>query len=107
LLADLGLGGPRPRDTTVLGAFKMTAQWTMAGSAVTVNPIEMQLDQTKFNGELGRAGGADPVWSFNIKGDRITLNRYTEIEETNNEPFELPTAQLQALRAQGLLTFDE
>ena len=106
-LHDLGIGGPRPRDATMLGPFKMKAQWAANGGAVTVKPIDMSIDQTRFKGELARSAGATPVWSFYLKGDRIVLGRYTDIEDTGPEPFELPTAALQALRVQGVLSFDE
>lgn len=106
-LNDLGIGGPRPRDATRLGPFKMKAQWAASGGAVTVKPIELALDQTRFRGELVRSAGATPVWSFNLKGDRIVLGRYTDLEDTGPEPFELPTAALRALRVQGVLSFDE
>ena len=48
-----------------------------------------------------------PVWTFNLQGDRIVLDRYTDVEQTDTEPFELPTAALRALRARGVISFSE
>ena len=107
LLSDLGVGGPRPRDAATLGAFRMTTRWTAENDVITVKPIEMQLDQTKLDGELVRSGLSESVWNFNLRGDRIELSRYTQIEDDNSEPFELPTAALKALRMQGTLHFNE
>lgn len=106
LLADFGIRGARLRDATALGAFKLTARWMADDGAVAVDPLEIQMDQTKVRGHLGHSKGTEPVWSFNLQGDHVALDRYTDFEE-DNEPFELPTAQLKALRMQGVMSFDE
>lgn len=107
LLADLAIRGPLPRDRTTLGPLRMTSQWVADQGAVAVKPIELELDQTKFNGELSRSNDPAPLWAFNLRGDRIALERYTDVADTSGEPFELPTAALRAMRAQGVLSFDE
>lgn len=105
LLADLGIGGPRPRDAKTLGLFKMTTHWAAGPEAVSVKPFEMQLDQTKIHGEIDQLMGAEPAWSFNLAGDHIILDHYTDLEDDDDLPFELPVAELKALRARGVLSF--
>jgi AsmA protein len=107
LLADLHIDGPRPRDPTTLGAFELSGQWAIRKGAVAVKPLQIQIDQTKLGGELIRSGGGVPTWRVNLRGDRIALDRYTNIETTDSEPFELPVEALQALQVEGELTFDE
>jgi hypothetical protein len=72
-----------------------------------VRPLEIHIDQTILGGQLGRSKGPQPIWSFDLRGDRIALDRYTDLEMTDSEPFELPTAALRALRARGVISFDE
>ncbi len=105
LLADLGMGGPRPQDARALAAMKTSLQWAADGGIVTVKPIEVRLDQTRFTGEIARSAEPDPLWSFSLAGDQIDLDRYLALEETDSEPFELPVTALKALRARGVVSF--
>ena len=107
LLSDLNVAGPRPRDSTTLSAFKLKTQWTASAGAIAAKPIELQLDQTNFTGELIRTSGPNAILTFSLKGDRIALDRYTDLDDTDSAPFELPTEALRALRAQGVLSFNE
>jgi AsmA protein len=107
LLDDLGFRGPRPRDATALGAFRLASRWTADDGAVAVGPLEIHIDQTVLGGQLGRSKEPQPIWTFNLQGDRIVLDRYTDLEQTDTEPFELPTDALRALRARGVISFSE
>jgi AsmA protein len=106
-LPKLGVKAPLPLDKGTIGALDLKSMWEWKEGAVTVNGIDLTLDETHFNGDLARASGADPVWTFTLHGDKIGLSRYVAIEETSKEPFELPLATLRALKVQGELTFDQ
>jgi AsmA protein len=106
-LPKLGVKAPLPLDKGTIGALNLNSMWEWKEGAVTVTGIDLQLDETRFNGELTRASGDNPVWTFTLHGDKIGLSRYVAIEETSDEPFELPLAALRALKVQGELTFDQ
>jgi hypothetical protein len=107
LLANIGMNVPRLRDATALGALELTTRWRTGEGSVALTPLEIQIDQTMLTGRLSRSTGPAPVWSFKLHGDRIALDRYTNLEEAGNEPFELPLSRLKALRAEGVISFDE
>jgi AsmA protein len=106
-LPKIGVKAPLPLDKTTIGTLHLNSMWEWREGAVAVNSIDLQLDDTHFNGELTRAAGDDPLWTFTLHGDKIGLSRYVEIEDTSKEPFELPLATLRALKMQGELTFDQ
>ncbi|MEP7244110.1 MAG: AsmA family protein [Gammaproteobacteria bacterium] len=107
LLATLEMAPPLPLDKGTLGQMKLTSKWDWNDGAVTVNDIDLLLDETRFNGEFARARGEDPTWTFALHGDKIGLSRYAAIEDKSQEPFELPVAALRALKMQGELTFEQ
>lgn len=107
LLAMLAIGGPRPRDSQTLGELNLAAQWAVRDGSIAVQPIEMRLDATHFTGEAVRPAGKDAVLRFELRGDRIAMSRYVEIEDTGSEPFVLPTEALKALRVAGVVSFAE
>jgi AsmA protein len=106
-LPKLGVKAPLPLDKTTIGALTLTSMWEWREGAVNVTGIDLRLDDTHFNGDLTRAAGDDPVWTFTLHGDKIGLSRYVSIEDTSKEPFELPVAALRAMKVQGELTFDQ
>jgi AsmA protein len=107
LLASLGVETPLPLDPKTLGAFAFKSEWTYEDGHIEVKPVELQLDDTRFAGEFARTGEVEPVWTINLRGDRIDLGRYVKLEDKSDEPFELPVTALRALRVQGEVTFDE
>jgi AsmA protein len=107
LLAALGVDAPVPVDEKTLGAFAFKSQWSYEEGRIEVQPVELQLDETRFAGEFTRTGVVEPVWTINLRGDRIDLGRYVKLEDKSDVPFELPVAALRALRVQGEVTFDE
>jgi hypothetical protein len=90
-----------------MGPLNLSSMWEWNDGAVTVSGIDLKLDDTHFNGDMNRARGDDPVWTFTLHGDKIGLSRYVALEETSKEPFELPLATLRELKVQGELTFDQ
>jgi len=106
-LPRLGVKAPLPLDKGTIGALNLNSTWEWNEGAVTATGIDLQLDETHFNGDLKRESGADPIWTFTLHGDKIGLSRYVAIEDTSKEPFELPLEALRALKVQGELTFDQ
>jgi hypothetical protein len=96
-----------PLDEKTLGTFAFKSEWTYEDGQIDVKPVELQVDETRFAGEFARTGVVEPVWTVNLRGDRIDLGRYVTLEDESEEPFELPIAALRALRVQGEVTFDE
>jgi AsmA protein len=107
LLAALGVATPLPLDEKTLGTFAFKSEWTYEDGQIDVKPVELQVDETRFAGEFARTGVVEPVWTVNLRGDRIDLGRYVKLEDESEEPFELPIEALRALRVQGEVTFDE
>jgi AsmA protein len=107
LLAALGVDAPLPVDEETLGVFAFKSEWTYEEGLIEVKPVELQLDETRFAGEFVRTGVVEPVWTINLRGDRIDLGRYFKLEDKSDVPFELPVDALRALRVQGEVTFDE
>jgi AsmA protein len=107
LVTALGIDMPLPRDSSALAPFELRTQWVYSDGTLALKPLDLKLDDTTFAGELTRSPGPAAVWSFTLRGDRIDLGRYVEVEDTSSEPFELPVAALRALPVQGELTFDQ
>jgi len=103
----LRIEAPLPKDKTAMGPLSLKTSWALTDGAIAVKPIELKLDDTAFTGELARSNAAEPLWTFDLHGDRIDLRRYLITEETSDEPFELPVKALKALRVQGTLVFDQ
>jgi AsmA protein len=107
-LPQLGVNkAPLPLDKSTIGPLSLSSMWEWNNGAVNVSGIDLKLDDTHFNGDMSRARGDDAVWTFTLHGDKIGLSRYVAIEQTSKEPFELPLAELRALKMQGELTFDQ
>lgn len=106
-LSALAIKAPLPLDKGTFGALRLSSMWDWTGGAVTVNNIDLQLDETHFTGELKRSAEEEALWTFALQGDKIGLSRYVALEDTSKEPFELPVAELRALNMQGELTFEQ
>ena len=106
LITAFGVEAPLPQDRGTLGPLTLTGTWAFDHDALALKPVEVRVDATTLAGWIERSAAAQPVWSFELRGDHIDLGRYLETEKTNRKPFELPVDALRALRAQGSLVFD-
>lgn len=106
LIAELGIDAPMPKDDKALGVLSLKTAWAFVDGAIALKPITLQLDETAIQGEVLKSNAAEPVWTFDLRGDHIDLQRYLITEDTSDEPFELPVEALRALHAQGTLAFD-
>ena len=105
LLAGLGGEVPRTRDDAAIGATRIAAKWSYDAGAIGVMPLAVTLDDTSLTGQVARSG-TNPMWTFDLRGDRIDLDRYREPKDTSGKPFELPTEALRAANVRGTLRFD-
>ncbi|HKZ73015.1 MAG TPA: AsmA family protein [Steroidobacteraceae bacterium] len=115
LLTGLGGDAPRTRDAGAYGALRVAGSWRYQDGGVQVQPLEIKLDDTTLSGSVSRSADASPagagstgarMWSFELRGDRIDLDRYREPDDAKGKPFELPTAALKAAKVRGTLAFD-
>lgn len=107
LLAAAGIEAPPMRDARALGRFRLTSNWRLAGDALIVEPLSVQLDETHLRGRIEASFAQAGTSEFSLNGDRIDLTRYLEPADARGEPFEFPAAQLKALRLRGELKFDQ
>lgn len=103
----LGLNQTLPHDPTTLGPLELTTVWTYNGGSIAAKPLALKLDGVSFNGWLQRTASPQPMWNFELHGDRIDLGRYINVDSKNKKPFELPVAALRAINANGSLIFDQ
>jgi len=108
LLKALGLVDvPLPLDKGTMGPLKLTSMVAWENGAITADAVDFTLDDTHFGGKAARTAEVKPVWTFELHGDKIALDRYLSLEDKSKQPFELPVKALKALQAQGELTFDQ
>jgi AsmA protein len=107
LLTAAGVEMSLPRDERAFGPLAFRSEWAYVDGAMTVKPIEMQIDDTRLTGEASRSNQNPAVWQFQLRGDRIDLARYVPADDPDADPFELPVETLRALPVRGELIFDQ
>jgi len=107
LANDLALNQTLPHDPTTLGPMELTTTWSYNNSALEAKPLALKLDGVSFNGWLQRTAPPEAMWGFELRGDRIDLGRYVQVDSANKKPFELPVDALRAIKANGSLIFDQ
>src|SRR5262249_39368250 len=107
LVAVLKVETPLPRDPATLGPLDLSTQWDFADGAITAKPVSLHLDGIAFTGWVERSRAPRDDWRFELHGDRIDLGRYVDVESAHPKPFELPVDALKALRANGVVTFEQ
>jgi uncharacterized protein involved in outer membrane biogenesis len=104
LLAAVGVQAPATQDPAALGSIALTATAAAApDGAWRVDPLRVELDQTRLQGQSWRGAGPAAPIEFDLAGDRIALARYLEPDDAAGEPFVFPGAWLASLRARGAL----
>jgi AsmA protein len=105
LANDLALNQTMPRDPTTLGLLELTASLSYTDGAIAAKPVALKLDGVNLHGWVERSAAS--AWSFELRGDRIDLGRYVNVDSTKKKPFELPVDILRAINANGSVIFDE
>lgn len=108
-LAAAGVDLPPTRDRAAYKVVKLGAAFRVAGDTLEIDPLDVQLDDTRLTGHVTRGAGegADTVIRFALHADRMDIDRYLKPQDAPSEPFVFPTAALKSLRAEGTLAIDE
>jgi AsmA protein len=107
LLMSLGVDAPKTTDPKALTRVAVKTAWRLEAGTVTVDPLAVTLDDTRFTGNFQRGAGEDPVGEFMFRGDRLDIARYLPPADPHSAPFVLPTAALRALRFRGVVELEQ
>jgi AsmA protein len=103
LLASVGIEAPKTTDPKALTQLQLDTAWKLDAGALTVDPLELTLDDSHFTGNFRRGAGEDPVGEFALRGDTLNISRYIPPADPASEPFVLPTTMLESLKFRGVL----
>lgn len=106
LLASAGITPPPMNDPGTLGAFSLETTLRYAEGAAGLTALTLQLDETRLTGSASLPSLSPLALRFDLAADRMDVDRYLAPDAPDDEPFELPLAQLQALDAKGVLRID-
>lgn len=107
LLATVSFPAPATRDARALGPLRLAAQFDWRDGAVSIEPLDVTLDDTRVSGRVALPSVSPPAVRFELAADQVAVDRYLSPEDAPSEPFELPLAALKALDAKGTLTIRE
>jgi AsmA protein len=105
LMTQLGIAAPVTRDTHVLSKLAARGEFAYAGDAARADKLKLQLDDSALEGRFA-LDLATTAMDFDLALDRLDIDRYLPPPSTTpvsgkKAPFELPTATLKPLRANG------
>ena len=98
-------------DPDALGKVKVSGTARMTPPAITVNDLELVIDDTTFTGKVSQARDAVGTITVELAGDSMDLGRYMAPAADSSGggggeavPVEIPTELIQALNLRGKLT---
>jgi len=106
LMADLAIEVPRTTDPNVLQNMQLSTQFSGTDSALQLSSLQLELDQSHFDGELSVKNFDQPAVRFDFKVDSIDIDRYLEpsSKETGTaHDVAIPKDELQDRDLQGTL----
>ncbi len=113
LLVQLGQKAPETADPEVLKNVSLSSQLLAGTGGVTLQNMEMQLDNTAIKGEVSIANFAQPAYGFGLTVDAIDLDRYLPPQPAGAAPATpeaaagaaagMPVDKLRALNIKGNL----
>jgi AsmA protein len=107
-LAKLSVDNPKTRDPQALAQLAGSGRFDYGANAARVDDLVIALDQTRLTGRVDIVDLSTFAMTFDLAADRVELDRYLEPDGTPPDPkhlpFELPTAALKALNANGTVT---
>ncbi len=111
LMKTFGVTPPRTRDANVLQKLSLQSAVRADSKSAALSDVKLKLDDTQMNGRLSVADFKTTALRFDLKVDRLDLDRYLPPEEkaakpareTPSEPIVLPVDMLKTLNAQGTL----
>ena len=73
-----GIGQPLPAmsDAKALGEFELVTRLSGTPSSLTLDELQLKLDDSSFNGRLAISDFAKQALRVQLKGDRLDLDRY-------------------------------
>jgi len=109
----LAIDLPATRDSSVLQTLALSSAFSVDSNSLALDNLNLQLDDSQFNGELGISNFSAPVYTFALELSAIDLDRYLPPESAqgnqsgSTESSELPLDALRALQAEGTLRIGE
>lgn len=93
LMQELGMDPPATKDPDALRQFSLSTQFKGSSSQLSLDPLEFELDQSRFDGQLSIDNFEPPTIGFELAVDVIDLDRYLEPVSTADEPAEVVRPQ--------------
>ncbi|MBA4502958.1 AsmA family protein [Marinobacterium marinum] len=85
LLAAVGLNAPATADTTALTTLAFDTTLTGPAGTLTLNPLNLRLDETRFNGDAALSLATQRL-SIKLKGTALDADRYLPPAADNSNP---------------------
>ena len=96
------------KDPAVLAKLLAAGDFTYGGQSAQLENLHLTLDQTEVQGKVAVTNLATHAIRFELGVDKIDVDRYLEPEKKKpdpaQKPFELPTATMKGIDANGTLT---
>ncbi len=104
-LQRMNIDPPKTRDEHALSKLAASAAFRYGGNAASISNLDVQLDESKITGQAALTNLDTKAMTFDLKLDRIDLDRYMAPENSapkpDEKPFELPVAAIKPLDANG------
>ncbi len=96
------------KDPAVLAKLLASGDFAYGGQSAQLENLHLSLDQTEVQGKVAVTNLATNAIRFELGVDKIDVDRYLEPEKKKpdpvQKPFELPTATMKGIDANGTLT---
>lgn len=96
------------KDPAVLAKLLASGDFTYGGQSAQLENLHLSLDQTEVQGKVAVTNLATHALRFDVGVDKIDVDRYLEPEKKKpdpaQKPFELPSATMKGIDANGTLT---
>ncbi|MBT8058049.1 MAG: AsmA family protein, partial [Gammaproteobacteria bacterium] len=105
LMRALQMEAPVTADPQVLQRASINANLSGSGTQLTLSDFTMELDQSRFVGEMSIRNFDRPAIGFTLEVDEIDLDRYLEpaAEDSGSEEVAMPQQELQGQEVRGQL----
>jgi AsmA protein len=105
LMRALQMEAPVTADPQVLQRASINANLSGSGTQLTLSDFTMELDQSRFAGEMSIRDFDRPAIGFTLEVDEIDLDRYLEpaAEDSGSEEVAMPQQELQGQEVRGQL----
>ena len=112
LMQRLGIEPPVTADPDALEKLTIDATAKVTAPAIRLDPLELVVDDTTFNGDMSIARDAAGTITVNLAGDTIDLTSYMEpvAEEgtaAEDAPVEIPVDLVRTFNLRGAITIGE